>query len=134
MWFSVTGLPVSRPWKIGFLRCVIAVMRRDRLLRGRRVIAGIFAERAFHHGLVHVDFELDHDLGRSPAPRCRRSCNVVSSTGAPRKPPATLPVVGVVRHLHLAGIGEDRIDADHQRGLRRVTPSCWRLARFLPKR
>ena len=27
MWFSVTGLPVSRPWKIGFLRCVIAVTR-----------------------------------------------------------------------------------------------------------
>ena len=26
MWFSVTGLPVSRPWKIGCLRCVIAVM------------------------------------------------------------------------------------------------------------
>ena len=27
MWFSVTGLPVSRPWKIGLLRWVIAVMR-----------------------------------------------------------------------------------------------------------
>src|SRR4029078_1884087 len=26
MWFSVIGLPVSRPWKIGFVRWVIAVI------------------------------------------------------------------------------------------------------------
>ena len=34
MWFSVTGLPVSRPWKIGFLRCVMAVIFATGLSEG----------------------------------------------------------------------------------------------------
>jgi hypothetical protein len=35
MWFSVTGLPVSRPWKIGLRRWVIAVMRATGFCDGR---------------------------------------------------------------------------------------------------
>ncbi len=36
---------------------------RHRFERGRRVVAGVFAERAFHHRVVHVDFEFDHHFG-----------------------------------------------------------------------
>ena len=45
--------------------------------------------------------------------------HLISSIGAPRKSARDLPVVGLVVHLHLAGVGEDRIDADDQRGLGR---------------
>ena len=118
MWFSVTGLPVSSPWKIGFLRCVMAVMRADRLQRRRRVVAGVFAERSFHHGLVHVDLELDHHLGG------RRHFDVAGLAldefdRRAAQAARDLPVIGLVVHLHLAGVGQDRIDADDQRGLGR---------------
>ena len=117
MWFSVTGLPVSSPWKIGLLAMGDGGDARDRLLRGPRVVTGIFAERAFQHSLVEVDLELDHDFGRG---RHRHVAGLAGGQLDRRAAQAAgdAPVVGVVRYLHLAGIGEDRIDADHQRRFR----------------
>ncbi len=91
---------------------------RHRLQRRRRVIAGVFAERALHHGLVHVDLELDHHLGG------RRHFDVAGLAFGQfdrraAQAAGDLPVVGLVMHLHLAGVGQDRIDADDQRGLGR---------------
>ncbi len=95
----------------------MAVILPDRLERGRRVVAGVLAERAFHHRVVHVDFELDHDLGG------RRHLDVAGLAvreldRRAAQPAGDLPVVGLVVHLHLAGVGEDRVDADDQRRLR----------------
>ena len=88
MWFSVTGLPVSRPWKIGLRRWVIAVMRATGLCDGRRVVAGIFAERALQHGLVQ---STSNSITTSDVAGTSTSAVLhgVSSTGAPRRPPAT---------------------------------------------
>ena len=88
---------------------------RHRLERGRRVVAGIFAERPLHDGLVHVDLELDHHLGGG------RDLEIASlGTGQLHRRPAQasghFPVVGRIRNLDLARIGQNRIDPDHESG------------------
>jgi len=115
----VTGLPVSRPWKIGLRRWVMAGNAADRLQRGRRVVPGVFRRAGFHHGLAHVDFELDHDLGGGRHFEIAGLATHEFPPARPRKAAGDLPVVGRVGRLHLAGIGQHRIDADDQRRARR---------------
>ena len=86
----------------------------DRFERGRRVIAGVFAERAFHLLVIGIDREFDHDLGVS------RHLHVVADRlgklyGRTAQAASHEPVVGRIARLHLAGIHRQWIDADHQR-------------------
>ena len=74
------------------------------------------AQWTLKHGLVQVDLELDDDL---------RGCRHLEIAGDTARQfdwraaqaAGHVPVVGVVGHLHLAIISEDRIDTDHQRSL-----------------
>ena len=57
---------------------------------GRRVVAGVVAERPLVGEVALLDVALEHDLGVRPAPRGRRSRPCTSSTGSPRRKPANI--------------------------------------------
>ena len=88
----------------------------DRFERGRRVVAGVLAERALDLLVIGIDRELDHDLGVS------RHLHVVADRlGELYRRTAQAashePVVGGIARLHLAGKHRQWIDADHQRAV-----------------
>jgi hypothetical protein len=112
MWFSVGGTPVSSAWKTALLRCVMA---GDRLGCCRGVEAGELAQRALHHLFGEVGLELDHELGAGRDVEVDRLGSRDLDRGAAQAA-RHLVVVGVVGYLDGAGIGQERIDADHDGG------------------
>ena len=62
----------------------------DRERLGVRVVARVVAERPLDADVVLRDVSLEDDLGVRRAPRGRSSCSATSSTGSPRRNPASM--------------------------------------------
>ena len=89
----------------------------DRERLGRRVVAGVVAERAFLGQLVLGDVALEHDLGVGRAPRGRRSSPARARPARRAGSPASMSSSTCFGQRRARAVGGDGVEPERDRDL-----------------